>query len=245
MSTAERSAARFGWWASLLTGVTTLVTFLIAVGTPPLSGPWCQAAHCYRYPFLDVASRFPRDYVWMFPAIVSTLLFAAFVLAVQARARPERRLIAQFALLLAVMASLTIVGDYFVQLAVVQPSLLANEADGISLLSQYNPHGVFIALEELGYLLMCASLGLLAPTISKDTRLERVVRWVFFGGGGLSVVTLAYFLALHGHGREYFFEIAVISIAWLTLIPGALMMAAVFRRAAREPSAVTSAVTVR
>jgi hypothetical protein len=230
MSGEDKAVARFGFWASLATGLSTLITFAIAIGTPPLSGPWCKA-DCYQYPFLDVASRFPRDYAWMFPAIVATLLFVAFVLAVQARARPERRLLGQLALVLAVMASLTIVGDYFVQLAVVQPSLLANEGDGISLLSQYNPHGLFIALEELGFLLMCVSLLVLALAMRKESRLEGAVRWVFGAGGVLSLASLGYFVAVHGHQRSYLFEIAVISIAWLTVIPGALMMTVVFRRA--------------
>jgi hypothetical protein len=26
------------------------------------------------------------------------------------------------------------------------------ETDGLSILTQYNPHGIFIALEEIGYL---------------------------------------------------------------------------------------------
>lgn len=31
------------------------------------------------------------------------------------------------------------------------------ETEGITLLTQYNAHGIFIALEELGYLLMSLS----------------------------------------------------------------------------------------
>ena len=35
-----------------------------------------------------------------------------------------------------------------------QPSILLGETEGFALLTQYNPHGVFIALEDLGYFLM-------------------------------------------------------------------------------------------
>jgi hypothetical protein len=42
-----------------------------------------------------------------------------------------------------------LVGDYFIQISVIQPSLLKGETDGIALLTQYNPHGIFIALEEV------------------------------------------------------------------------------------------------
>src|SRR5688572_12928558 len=79
----------FGFWAALGTGVTTLVTFAIAISMPPLSGPLCKEG-CFSYPYLDIAARFPRDYFWMFPALLATLLYVAFMLGLQARARPER-----------------------------------------------------------------------------------------------------------------------------------------------------------
>lgn len=221
--------SQFGFWTALGTGVMTLVTSGIAIATPPLSGPWCREG-CFSYPYLDIAARFPRDYYWMLPAMPATLLYVAFMLGLQARARPERRLLGQFGVVLSVMGALSLLADYFLQLAVIQPSVLAGEADGISLLTQYNPHGIYIALEELGYLLMSASLACMAPTLSSATRLERVVRWLFVGGLVISLAALVWFLVQYGHGREYLFEVAVISIVWLTLIPGAFMMAAVFRR---------------
>jgi len=49
-----------------------------------------------------------------------------------------------------------------------------------------------------------------------------------------SLAALGWFLIRYGHGRAYRLELAVISIVWLTLIPGAFMMAAVFRRHLRE-----------
>ena len=87
----------------------------------------------------------------MYPAMVAMLLYVAFTLAVAARAAPGRRLVAQLGLIMSATAAITIIGNYFLQLADVQPSLLAGEADGISLLTQCNEHGTFIALEELGY----------------------------------------------------------------------------------------------
>jgi hypothetical protein len=185
---------------------------------------------CFTYPYFDIAARFPRDYAWMFLAMLATLPYVAFLLALQARARPERRLMGQLGVVLSAMAALTILADYFLQVAVIQPSVLAGEPDGVSMLSQYNPHGVFIALEELGYLLMSASMACMAPTLSKATRLERTVRWVFGGGWVVSLAALAWFMVEYGHRRAYLFEIAIISVVWLTLIPSAFMMAAVFRR---------------
>ena len=222
---------RFGWWAALGNGAMTLIAFAVAVATPPLSGPFCRSK-CYEYPYLDVAARYPRDYYWMFPAIVATLLFVAFAVALGARAKPGRRLLAQFGVALAQMAALTIVGDYFLQLAVVQPSLLAHQADGISLLTQYNPHGVFVALEELGYLLLSASLACLGASLAGQSPLERAVRRLFVGGWLACMLVSAWIMARYGHDRAYLLEIAVISIAWSSTVAGAFMMAVVFRRSA-------------
>lgn len=229
-ATERVAAARFGFGAALATGVSTLVTFVLALATPPRSGPLCQEG-CFSYPYLDIAGRFPRDYAWMFPAILATLLYVAFMIALHARVVPGRRLLAQLGLALAIMAALTLVGDYFVQLAVIQPSVLAGEADGVSLLSQYNPHGLFIALEELGYLLMSLALACMSPALPSSTRLERMIRWLFLGGFIVNVAALCWFLARDGHGRGYFFEIAVIFVDWLVVTIGAFATAAVFRRA--------------
>jgi hypothetical protein len=176
----------------------------------------------------------------MFTAIPATLLYVAWMIGLHARATRERRLVAQLGLALSVMAALTLVGDYFVQLAVIQPSIQAGESDGISLLSQYNPHGAFIALEELGYLLMSLSLACMALALPKATRLDRTIRRLFIGGFVANVAALGWFLLKYGHARDYLFEITVISVDWLMLIVGALLATAVFHRdvvsgAARDP----------
>lgn len=221
--------ARFGFWAALAAGTLTLLAFAVAIATPPLSGPLCTAG-CYSYPYLDVAARYPRDYYWMPPALGATFSFVAFAIAVAARAKPEHALLARFGVALAQMAALTIAGDYFVQLAVIQPSLLAHEADGISLFTQYNPHGLFIALEELGYFLLSTSLACLGASLPGRSGVERVAGRLFVGAWLVCVVAFLWFLTRYGHERAYLLEIAVISIAWVSLVPGAFMMAAVFRR---------------
>jgi hypothetical protein len=222
-------APKFGFAVALATGLMTVLTFSLAVATPPRSGQLCQAS-CFTYPYLGIAARFPRDYFWMLPAIVATLLYTAFAVALYGRAAPDKRPVAQLGLVLSGMAALTLVGDYFVQLAVIQPSVLAGEGDGISLLTQYNPHGLFIALEEMGYLLMSLSLVCMSGALTSATRLERVVRWLFVGGFVVNVLGLSWYLARHGHLRGYLFEILVISVDWIVLIGAAFMMAIVFRR---------------
>ena len=101
---------KFNFWVALATGVTTLLTFLLAIATPPLSGQLCQA-HCFTYPYLGIVARFPRDYYWMLPAIVATLLYVAFTVVLCARVAPGRRQLAQLGLALSTMAAMTLVAD--------------------------------------------------------------------------------------------------------------------------------------
>ncbi len=233
LGTGAFSSLRFGFWVALATGLTTLLTFLLAVATPPLSGQLCQA-HCFTYPYLGIVARFPRDYYWMLPAIVATLLYMAFAVALYARVAQGRRHFGQLGLALSTMAAMTLVGDYFVQLTVIQASVLAGEGDGISLLTQYNPHGLFIALEEMGYLLMSLSLVCMSAALTSATRFERTIRWLFVGGFVVNMLALLWFLTRYGHRRGYLFEILVISVDWLVLIMAAFTMAAVFRRDIRN-----------
>jgi hypothetical protein len=232
----RRALGAFGWWAALGTSILTAMSFTIAVLTPPLSGPLCQAG-CIAYPYQNIAERFPRDYWWMFPAIPATLFYLALMVALHHRAKRSRRPLASFALLLSAIAAAVLVGDYFVQLAVIQPSVLARETDGVAMLSQYNAHGLFIALEELGYLLMSISLACMAFTVPAASRLESSVRRLFWGAAVINLAAFVGILVIYGHAREYLFEIAVITVDWSVLIAGSLCLVPVFGRDKRAAAA--------
>jgi hypothetical protein len=227
--TETRNVARFGLWAALGTAVTTTITFGVAVATPPLSGPLCKAG-CFRYPYLDVVDRFPRDYFWMFPALAAIVFYIALLVALDGRAATENRVVTRLGIAFGVVAATTLLGDYYVQLAVIQPSLAGGEADGIALVTQYNPHGLFIALEELGYILTSLSLVCMVPSLRRSIGLERAVRYVFVGSFVLTISALGWFMLRNGHARSYLFEIAVISIDWTALVIGAAMLVFIFRR---------------
>jgi ammonia channel protein AmtB len=99
------------------------------------------------------------------------------------------------------------------------------------MLTMYNPNGVFIALEELGYLLMSLALAVLAPAFVRRNKVERTIRWLFVSSFALAVGALAAVSATRGIDRGYLFEIIVISIVWLTLIVAGPLVAVVLRRA--------------
>jgi hypothetical protein len=138
--TATFSANRLPFWSAVLTSALTAVTFATAFVTPPRSGPFCTMSACVTAPYTDVAAFFPRDYLWMYPALLVTALFVVLMACIHQYASADRKLFSLIGVCFAVIAAAVIMADYFMQLTVMQPSLLQGETDGLSLLSQYNPH---------------------------------------------------------------------------------------------------------
>ncbi|NLG33391.1 MAG: hypothetical protein GX550_07710, partial [Syntrophomonadaceae bacterium] len=123
-----------GYVTSILIALLTIVTFGMAIYTPPLSGPYCSGP-CFQYPFLDIASRFPRDYIWMYPAIALTILFVIWIVCIHQFATSDKKVFSQIGMALAAIAATILVSDYFVQISVIQPSILNGETDGIPVLT--------------------------------------------------------------------------------------------------------------
>jgi len=217
-------AGRIGSRVALIVTGLTVVTFGLALTALPEKVP---------YPYTDavIARQWPGDYLWMYPAMVLMVLFVALAAAVHEWAPPERKVWSLFALCVATVAAAVLLVDYYVQVTVMQPSLEKGQLDGWAMLTMYNPNGVFIALEELGYLLMSLVFLCLAPVYARKTRLERAIRWLFSLSFAASIVALVVVSAFRGIDRGDTFEIAVISIVWLTLIAVGPLLALAFRRA--------------
>jgi hypothetical protein len=222
-------AARWGFWSSLLTAIVTVVSFAIAIFTPPRSGPFCLGM-CVGYPYTDTAPFFPRDYLWIFPALLLTPLLLIVCACAEILGRSDRMFLGRIALAFAIVCTAIITLDYFIQIEVIQPSLLRNEADGIGLISQYNPHGLFIALEDLGYLMMSAVFFFLGAFLSGQAGLERALRLLLLAGGVLGFVTFIGMSLAFGNGLETRFELAIISINWAVLTATGIMLCILFRR---------------
>ncbi len=221
--------ARLGLWTAVAAVLLSVVTAVVAVSTPPRSGPMCQLDVCVVYPYTDVAAYVPRDYLWLYPALALAIVVLVSLAVVAAAAPPARRGWAAVGLALAVLGSTALVLDYGVQLFVVQPSLLTGEAESLTLVSQYNPHGVFIALENLGYAALAAAFLALGAAMPGDGPV-RVARWAFVAGGALTWVALVVLAVVYRADLEYRFELAAISLHWLTVIVGSLALAASWRR---------------
>jgi hypothetical protein len=227
-----RVSYRVGFYAAILTSAVTAVTFGLALTAIPISGAFCPQA-CIEYPYLDTISQFPKDYLWMFPAILLLLLYLILMVSIHQTAAPRTKVFSQIGMAFAVIATTVLVSDYFIQLSVVPASLSSGETEGIPLITQYNPHGLFIALEDLGYLMMSISFLFVAFAFSRNTRLESVVRWVFLISSVLAAVSLVLVLVTYGVDRKDRLEVALISIDWLTLLISGILLAIVFKRRLR------------
>jgi len=221
---------RWGFWSSVATTLLAVISFGTAVTTPPRTGPFAVPASVIAYPYLQAARFVPRDFLWLYPTLFMMTAFLVLAICVAHAALEDRRLFGTIGLTFAAISFTVIAADYFVQLQTVQPALLrAEEAVSVVTLSQYNPHGVFIALENLGYLAMGVSFGFLGLALGAS-RLERATRWVLFVGSALTVLAFVGMSAYFGLGLEYRFEVIAIMFNWLTLVVAGTMLALVFRR---------------
>lgn len=223
---------KFAYIISISTAIITFLTFTMAVCTPPISGPFCQNG-CIEYPYVnDIISRFPRDYIWMYGAMVVSLMFVVFMLNINLLATGNRKIFGRIGVAFSIIAATILFTDYFIQVFVVQASLLNDETSCLVFWTQYNPHGIFIALEEVGYIIMCISLLSIVPVFSKDSRLELSIRRVFISGFILNVIAFFLVTIKYGVNREYYFEVAVISFDWLMLIIAGILLSKLFKKQA-------------
>jgi hypothetical protein len=99
------------------------------------------------------------------------------------------------------------------------------------LFTQYDPHGLFIALETLAYSMMTVALLFAAPAFAdgRGGRAERATRGLFILGFMLAVAAFVG-LAVLGHDLVAF-EVTVLMITWIVLIASGTLLSVVFRRA--------------
>ncbi len=207
----------------------TVIAFSLALFAVPVSGANCPS-DCVAYPYLDTLRQFPRDFLWMGPAMLLIVGYTVLITALHAAVLGTRRIYSQIALSFALVSATILLADYFIQLSVVPVSLRNGEVLGLPLLIQYNPHGVFLVLEELGYLTMSLSFLFMGFAIPAQSRLARAVRWIFIIAFGLVLVSFVGVSILHGLERLDRFEVLAISIDWLTLIVNGILLGLLYGR---------------
>jgi hypothetical protein len=218
---------RLGFWSSILLLLLAITAFALGITTPPRSGPYCTGI-CIVYPFTDAARFVPRDYSWIIPAILLVPVFVVVVASIHERVQPGKRHLSLVGLCFSSIAASIIAVDYFIQFQVAEPSLQRGETAGLALLTQYNPHGLFIALEDLGYLALCVAFVFVGTAFPGTRVLARVIRWTLLAAAFLG---FGCFIAMTWHfglDLEYRFEVAIITVTWTALIILGVMLALFF-----------------
>jgi hypothetical protein len=139
---------------------------------------------------------------------------------------PDLRVLTGIAVSFTAVGAGTLIVDYAIQVTFIQPALLLGEIEGLSPWTQYNPHGIFIALENVGYVLLnIAFLALGLALIQKPTRLWRAAGWVSVLAGALTLALLVFYSAFYQLRLDYRFEVTAILLTWLVLIATPMLLA--------------------
>ena len=128
------------------------------------------------------------------------------------------------------ISSIVLLIAYFTQFTVVPIIMMKDETEGIALLTQYNGHGIFIALEELGYITMSISFLFLAPVFSTKKRLEKSIRLTLIMPFLITILSFVLYSIKYGIDRDYRFEVATITINWLVTITVGILISIFIQR---------------
>ena len=219
----EKMILKFGLYSSLSLVIMTIITWSFAMIAVPPAGPYCPG-DCMSYPFLDILSYYPRDYYWMYLAVFQLFAYLLFVVSIHFIASIEKKLFSFVSVAFSLISSIVLLIAYFVQFSVVPMSMMKGETDGIALITQYNGHGIFIAMEDLGYIAMSISFLFLAFIFSMKNRLEKSIRLILIMAFLFTVVSFIYYSIEFGIDRSYRFEVATITINWLVTITAGILI---------------------
>jgi hypothetical protein len=224
----DQLGARVG----MATAVAGLLALAGGVSTPPRSGVFCTNA-CITHLFTDGAAVTPRDYLWMYPALLLVILLVLMALCIHRGAPRPVRVLSGTAVLLSLLAACAIVIDYAVQLIVLQTSLVQGDSQGLTLLSMDNPHGVFIALEDIGYLLVGVAFLFAGRALPRTSGLQRSLSWLLTAGGTLDLGALVLLSLWYRSDLDYRFEVSAIVITWLVLTVAGILANRMFAQRLR------------
>ncbi|NLF50110.1 MAG: hypothetical protein GX577_03150 [Leptolinea sp.] len=231
METVKRNGSilNVGFHSSWLLAVSTTLAFALGMMAIPPAGPYCPA-NCMSYPFPDILQYFPRDYFWMYASIIQLCVFIVFMVANHFNTAVEKKIFSSISLSFTIITATVLMVDYFVQFSVVPISVMHGQTEGIPLLTQYNGHGVFIALEELGFTIMSLAFFFLALSISDQGRMDKVVRWILFTPLLVNIVAFIVYSVQYGLYRDYRYEVVAITINWLVSIVAGVLLSIRYRR---------------
>lgn len=223
---------RVAFYASLGLTMLMVMAFAFAMIAIPPSGPNCPE-NCMGYPFPDILSYYPRDYIWMYLTVFQLLAFVIFIVANHFNAPNERKVFSFIGVVFGTICATVLLTDYWIQIAVVPLSVMKGETEGIPLLTQYNGHGIFIALEELGFTSMSIAFLFLSPVFIGKSRLEKVMRWLYVVPIVSILFAFVFYTVAYGIDRDYRVEVVAIGIDWTITIVVGILSCIFYRRLLR------------
>lgn len=224
----DKTSILVGFYSSIILTLITIISFGLGSMAVPISGVNAPGGGL-QYPYLDTLKQFPKDYFWMISAMILIITYIIFMASLHSIADKERRIFSQISLIFAIISAVILLTAYFTQISVVPVSLRNNETAGITLITQYNPHGLFIALEELGYLMMSFSFLFIAQIFNNKGRLESLIKWIFIIAFVLTIFSLIMISIRHGIERQDRFELSALIISWLVLFINGVLSSIFFR----------------
>lgn len=214
---------KFGIYASLSLVLLTIITFGFAMIAIPPAGPYCPG-DCMEYPFKELLAYYPRDYYWMYLAVFQLFAFIIFTVSNHFIANFKKKLYSALSAAFALISTTVLLITYFTQFAIIPISMMKGETEGIALLTQYNGHGLFIALEELGYITMSISLLFLAFVFTSSEKFGKIIRYLLLSQFLLNLISFIAYSVIFGIDRDYRFEVASITIDWLSIIIAGILI---------------------
>lgn len=217
-------AARIGFWGGLLTAVATVGFDAGAFGSLLLfpRSAWNGDTSLYAAAFTP----------WpMILTVVPSLLvapgFIALLAAVHLWSPPRQRHLSLLAFGGALVYSVMVLTNYYLQLSLVRPSLETGHADRVALLIMDDPNSAFWSIELLAYGIQGTAAGI-AAFVFAGPGLERAIRWSFALMGLSGILSLVAGVRGMNYADPVF--IAGGALWGIALPAGAIFCAVLFRR---------------
>ena len=231
-NTIQKSKLIPGIISSYGLSIITLLTFGFAMIAIPISGANAINGGI-SYPYLETIQQFPRDYIWQYIAMVLMCAYLINFILIKELVAETVKLFFKIGLAFAIISTAILLINYYIQVNVVVISLINKEFEGIPLLTQYNPHGIFIALEELGYIVMIFSFACLIPVYWKKEYKTKAISIIYSIGVIITVIGFIIISIQYGLDKKDRFEVIVISVAWIVLIINGILIGKKLRKEIR------------
>jgi len=138
--TDDGKALRLVFLTSYGVAFITLITLAFAMIAVPISGANAPEIGGVLYPYLETLGQYPRDYIWQYSAMLMIFVYLINMIMIKSIVNKEKQIYIQVASTFAIVSFVILLINYFIQVNVVPISLMNEQYDGISLITQYNPH---------------------------------------------------------------------------------------------------------